>query len=184
MNIKTLIQNVKFKSKQVYRLLNFKKREEIVWNDLIALHTSKNFKFGQYDADKYITVTFTDENSNPLHLYHYVFPDVVALRVNVLTQFNIERTNDILVLASHFNNKLNFGMVKVDLELNCVELFHKEKNLNYLLFPDLLEADISDHYFIALDCMWAFNQLIESGDDPVFIFSELLNKKERKNENE
>ena len=47
MNIKTLIQNVKFKSKQVYRLFQIKKRADIVWKDLIELHKKKNFHFGR-----------------------------------------------------------------------------------------------------------------------------------------
>ncbi len=182
MNIKTLMQNMKFKSKQVYRLFQIKKRADIVWKDLIELHKREKFHFGQYDSDKHIVSTFTaDESNTPIDFHYFVSENSLDLRVSIVKDFDIDKTTDLLILASHFNGLLTFGMVKVNLKSNYVEFYYSSHLLTYLLYPELIHEDIVQHYRITLDCFWAFNQLIESGDDPVFIFSELLNKIDNKN---
>ena len=182
MNLKTLMQNIKFKSKQVYRLFQVEKRAEIVWKDLIELHKKENFHFGQYDSDKHIVSTFTaDESKTPVDFHFFVSENSLDLRVSIVANFDTVRTTDLLVLASHFNSLLNFGMVKVNLKSNYVEFYYSGNLLSYLFYPQLIHDDIVQHYRISLDCFWAFNQLIETGEDPVFIFSELLDKIDQKN---
>ncbi len=69
----------------------------------------------------------------------------------------------------------------MNLKSNYVEFYYSGHLLTYLFYPELIHDDIVQHYRISLDCFWAFNQLIETGEDPVFIFSELLDKIDQKN---
>jgi hypothetical protein len=107
-----------------------------------------------------------------------VKPDNLLFRATILENFDEELTNDILVLASHFNGLLNFGVVKVSVKYNFVEFVYSRDLLTYSLFPGEINSDTDIHYRLAKDCFWSFTNLIETGEDPVFIFSELLRRKD------
>ena len=47
-----------------------------------------------------------------------------------------------------------------------------------MLFSGEIDTDITTHYNLTKDCVWAFLNLLETGDDPVFVFSEVLKRKE------
>ena len=85
-------------------------------------------------------------------------------------------TNDVLVLASHFNGLLNFGTVKVSVKYNYVEFIYSRDLLTYSLFPGEISSDTDIHFELTKDCFWSFTNLIETGDDPVFVFSELMRR--------
>jgi hypothetical protein len=53
--------------------------------------------------------------------------------------------------------------------------------LLYALYPGEIHSDITRHYEIAKECVWAFNMLINSGDDPVFVIAELIKRQEKDN---
>lgn len=40
------------------------------------------------------------------------------------------------------------------------------------------------HYGLTKDCYWAFSSMIATGDDPVFVFSELMRCKENNTTND
>jgi len=44
--------------RRIYRLLNVKKRSEIVWEELIKFHKEEGWNFGQFDNKKYIETIF------------------------------------------------------------------------------------------------------------------------------
>jgi hypothetical protein len=56
-----------------------------------------------------------------------------------------ERTNDILVLASHFNGLLNFGLVKVNIKYNYVAFVYAG-DLITCICSIHGENDCYDHY--------------------------------------
>ena len=39
------------------------------------------------------------------------------------------------------------------------------------------------NYHLVKDCYWFFKRLLETGDDPVFIFSELMKRRTGNNDN-
>jgi Skp family chaperone for outer membrane proteins len=105
--------------------------------------------------------------------------DVVLGKLEVVyLNEKFEATNDILVLASHFNGLLNFGSVKVSVKYNYVEFVYSRDLLTYSLYPGEINSDTDAHFDLTKDVFWSFNNMIETGEDPVFIFSELLRKKE------
>ena len=172
-----LSNKIKFTSKRIYRTLNVKKASHYVWKELIKYHKSSGWNFGQFDNDKHIECSFKIDDTCYADFSYYITDSKLKFRSTILASFDEERTNDIMVLASHFIGLLNFGMVKVNLKYNYVEFVYSGDLLTYSLFPGEIEPDTTTHFDLAKDCIWSFTNLLESGEDPVFVFSELLRKK-------
>ncbi|MDI1317424.1 hypothetical protein [Flavobacterium sp.] len=164
--------------RKIYRLLNVKKRTEIVWNELIKFHKEEGWNYGQFDKEKYIQTIFNIEDNLRIKFTYQVGRDKLEFQSLILNSFDEDRTTDILVLASHFNGLLNFGKVSVSTKYNCVELIHSGDLVTYMLFPGEIQSDQRVHYNVTRDCCWAFSNLIETGEDPVFVISELLRRKD------
>ena len=164
--------------RKIYRLLNVKKRSEIVWKELIKLHREEGWNFGQFDKEKYIQTIFTVDNNLGIKFTYQVVKDKLEFKALILDSFDEEKTTDILVLASHFNGLLNFGKVSVSTKYNYVELVYSGDLVTYMLYPGEIHSDQRVHYDVTKDCCWAFFNLIETNEDPVFVISELLRRKE------
>lgn len=175
-----IFQKIKFSFQRMYRLLNLKNALHFVWIDLIKYHKSSGWNFGQFDNDKHIECGFKMDDTTYLDFNYAVSSDRLLFRSIVLQRFEEEITNDILVLASHFNGLLNFGSVKVSVKYNYVEYFYSRDLLTYCLFPGEINSDTDTHFELSKDIFWSFNKMIETRDDPVFVFSELLRRKEEK----
>lgn len=161
---------------RIYRLLNVNRRSEFVWKDLLKNH--KNLNFGQFDSDQHIEISYPIEENTVVNFNYSVTNDKLICSAIILYSFDEEKTNDVLVLASHFNGLLSFGMVKVSIKYNYVEFIHAGDLVTYMLFSGEIDTDITTHYNLTKDCVWAFLNLLETGDDPVFVFSEVLKRKE------
>lgn len=166
--------------RKLYRFFNIKKRSKIVWEELIKMHKNQNWHFGQFDKEKYIITTFNLADKKDQKFRYEVTQNNLEYHTFILDSFDECKTTDIMVLASHFNSLLNFGKVIVNTKYNYVEFVHSGDLVIYMLFPSEIRSDLGVHYDITLDCFWAFSNLIESDDDPVFIISELLKRKDEK----
>ena len=166
------------KIRKIYRLLNVKKRSKIVWEELIKMHKNENWHFGQFDNEKYILTTFNLKDEKEQKFRYEVTQNSLKYHTFILDSFDEHKTIDIMVLASHLNSLLNFGKVSVNTKYNCVEFVHSGDLVTYMLFPGEIRSDLRVHYDITLDCFWAFSNLIETDDDPVFVISELLKRKD------
>lgn len=173
-----IFRRIKFTFQRIYRLLNVKNASHYVWIDLIKFHKSSGWNFGQFDKEKYIECGFKVDDTNYVDFNYSVSSGRLTFRSTILKRFDEEITNDILVLASHFNGLLRFGVVKVSVKCNYVEFIYSRDLLTYSLFPGEIDSDTDTHYKLTEDCFWSFTNLIETGDDPVFVFSEFLRRKE------
>lgn len=169
---------IKFTFQRIFRLLNVKNASHYVWKELIEYHRISGWKFGQFDNDKHIECSFPIDDANYVNCIYAVSSERLTFRSIILPSFDEEITNDILVLASHFNGLLTFGVVKVSIKYNYVEVVYLRDILTYSLFPGEIESDTSTHFHLSKDCLLSFTNLIETGDDPVFVFSEFLRSKE------
>jgi hypothetical protein len=167
----------KFKIQQFYRLINIKKRSEFVWKDLVKYYKESSLNFGQFEVDKRIEIYFEIRDSF-VKFNYTVTDDELTFSAVVLNNFDEERTNDIMVLASHFNGLLKFGVVKVSLKYNYVEFLYARDLITYMLYSGEIHSNRSTHFDLTKDCFLTFKTLIETNEDPVFIFSELLRSKE------
>ena len=143
------------------------------------LHYIRNIPLQFYHLynDKSIECSFKVDDINCVDFNYAVSSGRLLFRSTILQNFDEELTNDVLVLASHFNGLLNFGTVKVSVKYNYVEFVYSGDLVTYMLFPGEIRSDLRVHYDITLDCFWAFTNLIETDDDPVFVISELLKRK-------
>ncbi len=173
-----LYRKIKFKFKRIYRVLNAKNASHYAWLELIKFHKNSGWNFGQFDKEKYIECGFKVDDTNYVDFKYTVRSGRLTFKSTILKRFDEEITNDILVLASHFNGLLSRGVVKVNVKYNYVEYIYDRDVLTYSLFPGEIDIDADTHYKLTKDCLWSFTNLIETGEDPVFVFSEFLRRKD------
>ncbi|MBX9886535.1 MAG: hypothetical protein K2Y30_01210 [Flavobacteriaceae bacterium] len=179
--ITPLFSKIKYTWKRFYRLLYVSRRSEFVWKYLIKYNLEQGWRFGQYETEKRIENIFNVDDNNSITFHSTVGSNKLEFSAIILESFDEERTNDLLVLASHFNALLNFGSIKVSVKHNYVEFAYVGDLLTYMLYPSEIDSDLRTHYDLTKDCVWSFHRLLETGMDPVFVFSELLQRNDEKN---
>lgn len=179
--ISPLFNKIKYTFKRFYRILNVKKRAEFVWKDLIKYNQEKGWRFGQYETEKRIENSFSVDENNVLDFNYKVNENKLAFTSIILSEFDEDKSNDLLLLAAHFNSLLHFGVVIVSTKYNYVGFTHSGDLITYMLFDGEIDEDHIRHFNITKDVFWSFKTLLETGDDPVFVFSELLRRNEEKN---
>lgn len=175
---------IKTTIRSIYRLVNSSKTADYVWVELTNYYKNSGLKYGQYDYRKQVICDFIFNESRTVKFEFNVETSTLSYSSIILPSFDEERTNAILILASHFNNLLNFGIVKVCLKYNYISFEYSRDVLIYSLYPGEIDFDTRKHFGITKDIIWAFDSLLETGDDPVFIFSELLKRRAIENERE
>jgi hypothetical protein len=176
--ITPLFNKIKYTWIRFYRILNVKKRSEFVWKDLIKYNQEKGWRFGQYEKEKRIENSFSVDENNILDFNYTVNENKLAFTSIILKEFDEDKSNDLLLLAAHFNSLLNLGVVIVSTKYNYVGFTHSGDLITYMLFDGEIDEDLISHFNITKDVFWAFSNLIETGEDPVFVFSELLRRKD------
>ena len=178
------VTNAGFYLKRLYRVsLNIHKQEEILWNDLKKIHLHAEWRHGVYEKDRLIETSFEIEDGQGLTFYYSVYNLCFHCRVKIIEQYPIELTTDLFILAAHFNNLLNNGVVIVHVNNGYVEYHQKRDLLIPLLYSDEIEEQINRHYNTAKDIYAAFQRLIKENEAPAIIIADLLNKIEEKNQN-
>lgn len=167
---------------KIYRItLGYKHFEKYVWNELIELHKKAKWHYGIFAEDKYIETVFEiSENKNTRYFYS-VDQGYFHCRVRIIEDFHAEITTDLFVLASHFNNLLNYGVVMVNVENKFIEYQMKSDFTIHVIFPDEIHAQLIRHHKISQDIFWAFDKLIEESEEPAIIIADLLKMREERN---
>jgi len=183
-----IINRIKLFVKQVYRLSrSHEKHSEIVWLDLKKLYIDAGLKHGVYEKDRYIETLFEIQKGHGAAFYYMVYENYFHCRVNVLKDFPEELTTDIFVLAAHFNNLLNYGVVTVNVDDRFVAYHIKQHQLISLLHSAEMSLQINLHQDTAFDIFKAFQRLVCEQEAPAIIIADLLKqhqKGEERNEDE
>jgi len=163
--------------RRIYRLsLKRHVQEDLVWKDLKEIHSKADWRHGIYEKDKLIETIF-DIADNKLERYYYLIHEgYFNCRVKVLDKYPIELATDLFILAAHFNNLLNYGVVRVDTESLYVEYNQKIDVLIPLLYTGTIYQQLLSHYKTSKDIHWAFQQLVEKDEAPAIIIADLLKK--------
>ena len=176
MNIKNMKRLLAY-LRRVYRLsLNRSKQENLVWKDLIKLQAEADWKHGIYEKEKYIETIFSIAKNKGERYFYMVADGYFHCRVKVLDNYPIELATDLFILASHFNNLLNNGVVKVNTESLYVEYCQKIDILIPLLYKGVIYQQLIAHYNTSKDIHWAFHKLVEENEAPAIIIADLLKK--------
>lgn len=166
--------------KRMYRLTKVRNRSEIVWDELIKLHKLLELNYGLYEKEKYLETSFGDNENGVLRFRHSVDNDRLLLSALILPEFEVDCINDVMILASHFNNLLTHGIVSINIENRYVEYQYSGDLLRYMLYPIEIYNDIQWHYSMAEECFQTYTEMINTRDEPVFAFAEFMKRMEKK----
>jgi len=173
------MNKIKFYLQRIYRLaLSFKKQEELVWKELKKLHADADWKHGVYEKEKYIETIFELGKEQGGAFYYMIYDGSFHCRVKILEDYPIELTTDLFILAAHFNNLLNNGVVIVNVQSRYVEYHQKRDLLIPLLYTSETYGQLMRHYNTSNDIYAAFQRLIIEQEAPAIIIADLLKKNE------
>lgn len=177
--MKSLIK-LKLFLKRVYRLsLNPAKQEKLIWNDLKKLHIEAEWKHGIFEKDKYIETVFEIHEGHRKIFYFMVYDSCFHCRVEILEDYPVELTTELFILATHFNNLLNFGVVIVNVDSSSVEYHQKKDLLIPLLNGHEMIEQITRHFRISKDIYSAFQRLVKEQEAPAIIIADIIRKNEK-----
>ena len=173
------MNKIKFYLQRIYRLaLSFKKQEELVWKELKKLHADADWKHGVYEREKYIETIFELGKEQGGAFYYMIYDGNFHCRVKILEDYPIELTTDLFILAAHFNNLLNNGVVIVNVQSRYVEYHQKRDMLIPLLYTSETYGQLMRHYNTSKDIYAAFQRLIIEQEAPAIIIADLLKENE------
>jgi hypothetical protein len=179
--MRTKMKQVKAFINRVYRLsLNPKKQETLVWEDLNKLHSDAEWRYGVFEADKYLETVFSIADEIPGHYQYMVFEREFHCLVTVLGGFNPDLTTNVFLLAQHFNNLLKAGVVEVDVNSSTVLYRVKRELLIPLLFNGEIYDQLMIHYNTSKDIYGAYKKLIVDNEEPALIIADLMRNREHK----
>jgi hypothetical protein len=175
------MNKIKFYLQRIYRLtLSFEKKEELVWKELKKLHTDADWKHGVYEKEKYIETVFEIAKEQVGAFYYMIYDDSFHCRVKILEDYPTELITDLFILAAHFNNLLNNGVVIVNVNSHYVEYHQKRDLLIPLLYNSEIYIQLSRHYNTSKDIYSAFQRLVIEQEAPAIIIADLLKENESK----
>jgi len=170
-----MMKNLQALIKRMYRLsLGYKNQNKAVWEDLKKLMTIENWQFGVFEHDKTIEAMFQIAEEQLRTFYYMIYAGQLHSRVKILDGFPTDLTTDMFILATHFNNMLNSGVVVVNVQGQFVEYHLKTDLLLPLLYPGETYIQINRHYNVSKDIFWAYQRLIEDNEAPALIIADLL----------
>jgi hypothetical protein len=175
--MKQILRRLFFYFQKVYRItISYKKYEEIVWSDLKKLHNDANWRYGVFESDKRIEAVFEIGDKIGTTYYYMVYDGQYHCRVKVIENFDPELTTELFILAAHFNNLLNNGVVAVNVQSGFVEYHTKSEYIVNIIYPGELHAQLLNHFNISKDIFWAFNKLVHENEEPTLIIADLMKK--------
>lgn len=170
-----------FYLQKIYRLaLSFEKQEELVWKKLKKLHADAEWTHGIYEKEKYIETIFEISEEQGVVFYYMIYDGSFHCRVKILASYPIDLTTDIFILAAHFNNLLNNGVVSVNVNSRYVEYHHKRDLLIPLLYNGEIHDQLTRHYKTSKEIYSAFQRLVIENEAPAIIIADLLKENEAK----
>ena len=166
----------------IYRItLGYKHYEKFVWKELINIHKNAKWHYGIFEEDKYIETVFGISEGKTTRYFYLVEGGYYNCRVRIIEEYPVEMTTDLFVLATHFNNLLNYGVVTVNVENRHIEYQIKSDFTVHVVFPGEIHNQLVRHHKISKDVFWAFNKLIEESEEPAIIIADLLKMREERN---
>lgn len=167
---------MKYYFQKVFRLwTNPSKRKGIVWEDLKKAYIKLDWEHAVYEDKKGIEshVHITDEHTA---IFIYQFEDNYLLyRSLFFFDYPEELVTDLFVLATHINNVLKFGMVRINLKDKCVEFTFKEDVVKSFLYPEDIEFNIVQQLRVLNETIFpSFYRLIYEDEKPAIIIADLM----------
>jgi hypothetical protein len=168
---------IKFYIQRIYRLsFKFNKQDNVVWKDLKKMHLRSKWDSGIYEKDRFIETIFSISETEHRKFYYMITEGFYHCKVNILNTFPVDLTTDVFVLATHFNNLLNNGVVVVNPNNQSVEFYMKREILIPFLYSGELYDYLIRHHSTSKDIYKAFERLVNEQEAPAIIIADLLNE--------
>jgi hypothetical protein len=170
-------------SRRVYRvLLPENKYEEIVWKHLKEIHTLTEWNYKIHEKEKFIENIFKVNESLVAKFFYILVDGMFHCRVVVMEYLDPDQATDIFVLASHFNNLLNDGVVVVNVNQGYVEYHTKRDYLIGVINPIDIYNQMTRHHTASIDIFEAFKILKNDKTEPAFIMADIMSRHEKSKE--
>jgi hypothetical protein len=164
---------------KIYRLsIGIEKQQQLVWEDLKALHCEAEWRCGVYESEKYLETIFEIAEDTPGTYYYMLRDGQFHTVVEIARWFKPEQTTEMFILASHFNNILNSGVVTVNVKRLVVEYRIQRDLLVPLLYDGEICGQLIKHFDISKDLYWACQKLVHGNEEPALIIADLFKKRE------
>lgn len=185
-NLKNLFLRLKFYFKKVYRITaGCKHFKKFVWQELLHIHKVNNWRHGVFEANSYVETFFSITEDTNASYYYILHENYLNCRVDVIKDFAVEITTDIFILAAHFNNLIQNGIVVVNVESRNVQYHAKADTTLLSLYPGVIYSLIKNHFDVSKDVKWAFDKMIAENEEPALIMADFIKMvNEKNNENE
>ena len=167
---------------KIRRVSNLSKKEKYVWNDLIQLLDELKFNYSRNDAEKTIYLNMSlNEYTTVVSFRFTLYGRYLSAGALIIDKIDVEKTNDMLVLASHMNAMLPVGNVLVNASKGYVEYFLEMDIYRLLLYPgEIYEGIYIHNEFTKEHILPTFQKMQKSWEDPIFVFSEFLESYQNK----
>jgi hypothetical protein len=164
------------------RVSTLSKKEKYVWNDLINLLDDLKLNYSRNDAQKTIHLDMNLVEDMVVSFRFSLFGRYLTLGVLVIDEIDSDKIGDMLVLASHMNSILPLGSVLVNASKGYIEYYLEIDVCRLLLYPGEIYEGIYIHYeFTKEHIIPTFEKMNTTLDDPIFVFSEFVEKYQNKN---
>jgi len=185
-NMKNLFLRLKSYFNKVYRITaGCKHFKKFVWKELLHIHKVNNWRHGVFEANSYIETVFSITENTNAYYYYMVDENYLHCRVDVIKDFAVEITTEMFILAAHFNNLIQNGIVVVDVERRNVEYHVKADTTLLSVYPGNIYSLIRGHFNASKDVKWAFDKMIAENEEPALIMADFIKMvNEKNNENE
>lgn len=158
--------------------LDAKSQEIRVWKQLKEFLEYKKYRFGAFESEKTCEVQLEIIEDYYKTFYFTINNNELHLRVKIFDEYPIDKATDIFVLASHLNNVLKTGKIKVNVKYNYVEYYIRKNIVLFLLEDNELLETIYTHHSTSITLFYSFFRLIENDTPPVEIISDILKANE------
>ncbi len=172
----------KFLQRSYRLLLNLEKQQAIVWKELKKLHSKNDWRHGIYEKEKCVETIFEINEGHNCTFYYFISDKSFHCRVKILQNYPIELTSDLFILATHFNNLLNNGVVTINVDHQFVEYHQKRDLLIPVLYTGEIEMQLISHYNTSTDIFKAFRRLVVEQEAPAIIIADMMKEYNQKNE--
>lgn len=177
--------SIKYFFHRVHRLsLKQEKWSSLVWHDLKKMHLDSKWDSGIHERTKTIQTPFSINSEMSVYYFYQVDEDYFICRVKLLEDYDVSMSSEIFILASHVNNILRKGKVRVNLGQQFVEYIVQLPLLVPLLYFGEVNNEMVAHYNTSKDLIAAFQRLVFEGESPAIIVADLLKENKTSKNNQ
>jgi len=184
--------NNKPKKERMKKLMKFMKRTWRFWtpqykvkrvqHDVKKILTDAQIRYRVNVPDDDIEFSFYGEDGQS---YSFYLSTESKTHLRFYVMFSLDLSPEAYDRLCHLSQMFNDRIVDVNLRLNMenrqITLFSSIPLEYAQLRPDWVEGRLHDMNFYAADILWAFNKLLKTEEEAVFVFAELVERAQGKN---